>query len=66
MAPTKQPMKSSMRLPSGMSCEPAAVMPKAAGSATAATEINTAARPISECIAATNSGILVICTFFAT
>ncbi len=66
MAPTKQPMNSSIRLPSGISFEPTGAMPNAAGSATAATAMNTAARPISECIAATSSGILVICTLRAT
>ncbi|MNR23255.1 hypothetical protein D3C85_1402650 [compost metagenome] len=66
MAPTKQPMNSSIRLPVGIRCEPAGAMPNAAGSATAATAMNTAARPISECIAATSSGILVISTLRAT
>ena len=38
------------------------VMPKAHGSATAATPMKTAAKPIMLCIKATNSGILVIST----
>ncbi|VVE90616.1 hypothetical protein PBR20603_04602 [Pandoraea bronchicola] len=65
IAPTNVPMNSSMRLPGG-SGWPAATIPKAAGSATAATAIHTAARPISECMAATSSGILVISTLRAT
>src|SRR5471030_3219310 len=65
MAPTKVPMNSSMRLPKG-SASPTAAMPKACGSDTAATAMQTAARPISECMAATSSGILVISTFFAS
>ena len=40
----------------------AGVMPNAQGSATAATAINTAAKPIMLCMKATNSGILVIST----
>ncbi len=40
-------------------------MPKAHGSATAATAMNTAARPIMLCMKATSSGILVICTRLA-
>ena len=39
--------------------------PNADGSATAAYAMNTAARPISECMAATSSGILVISTRLA-
>ncbi len=66
MAPTKVPMNSSTRLPSGSTLSSASVMPKAAGSATAATAMQTAARPISECMAATSSGILVISTVRAT
>ena len=41
------------------------VMPKAQGSATAATPMNTAARPIMLCMKATSSGILVISTLWA-
>jgi hypothetical protein len=40
-------------------------MPKAAGSTTAATAMNTAARPIMLCMKATSSGILVISTRWA-
>src|SRR5476649_1390291 len=65
MAPTKVPMNNSMRLPKG-SASPTAAMPKACGSDTAATAMQTAANPISECMAATSSGILVISTFFAS
>ena len=65
IAPTKVPMNSSMRLPKG-SASSAAAMPNACGSDTAATAMHTAARPISECIAATSSGILVISTFLAS
>ena len=61
-APTKVPMKSSSRLPAG-SC---AGMPKAVGLLTTETAISTAAMPTSECIAATSSGICVICTRRAT
>ena len=44
---------------------PLETMPKAWGSATAATAMNTAARPIMLCMKATNSGILVISTRLA-
>src|SRR5471032_1806334 len=44
MAPTKVPMNNSMRLPKG-SASPTAAMPKACGSDTAATAMQTAARP---------------------
>ncbi len=64
IAPTKVPMNSSIRLPVGNN-SPCAAIPKAHGSDTAATAIHTAARPISECIAATSSGILVISTRLA-
>jgi hypothetical protein len=49
------------RVPVGIS-PPLGLMPKAQGSATAAMAMNTAARPIMECMKATSSGILVICT----
>jgi len=55
------PRNSSSRLPAGMAC-PLAAMLKAQGSATAATAMNTAARPIMLCMKATSSGILVIST----
>ena len=58
MAPTKVPMKSSSRLPAGSG----SVMPNEAGLFTIATAISTAAMPTSECMAATSSGICVICT----
>ena len=61
MAPTKVPMNSSMRLPTGMG-SPWPTMLKAQGSATQAMAMNTAARPIIECMKATSSGILVIST----
>jgi len=64
IAPTKVPMNSSSRLPSGIGW-PFAEMPKAQGSATAAIAMNTAARPIMECMKATSSGILVISTRLA-
>ncbi|MNK62730.1 hypothetical protein D3C87_819170 [compost metagenome] len=64
MAPTKVPMNSSKRLPMG-SASPCLAILKAHGSDTAATAIHTAARPISECMAATSSGIFVISTVFA-
>ena len=63
-APTKVPMNSSRRLPKGSGVSRVAIW-KAQGSDTAATAMQTAARPISECMAATSSGILVISTFFA-
>ncbi len=66
IAPTNVPMNSSIRLPEGSTVSPAGTMPNAAGSATAATAMHTAARPISECMAATSSGILVISTLRAT
>ncbi|CPO00777.1 Uncharacterised protein [Bordetella pertussis] len=64
MAPTKVPMNSSRRLPVGIS-PPAVAMPKACGSATTATAMATAARPIMLCMKATSSGILVISTRLA-
>ena len=44
------------------SARPCAAMPNAYGSATAATAMNTAARPIMLCMNATSSGIFVIST----
>jgi hypothetical protein len=64
IAPTKAPMNSSTRLPIG-SAPPFSTMLKAQGSATQATAMNTAARPIMLCMKATSSGILVISTFLA-
>ena len=64
MAPTKVPMNSSKRLPTGTGM-PAGAMPKACGSATTATAMATAARPIMLCMKATSSGILVISTRLA-
>jgi len=64
MAPMAAPRKSSILLPNGMAT-PLAAMPKAQGSATAATAMNTAARPIMLCMKATSSGILVISTRLA-
>ena len=64
MAPIAAPRNNSSRLPVGMA-SPLAVMLKAQGSATAATAMNTAARPIMLCMNATSSGILVISTRFA-
>ena len=61
-APTNVPMKSSRRLPVGSGSGRL----KAAGLRTIATAIRTAARPTSECIAATSSGICVISTRRAT
>ena len=65
MAPMNTPSASSMRLPPGISWLPLAAMPKAAGSATAATAMATAARPIMLWKKATSSGILVISTVLA-
>src|SRR4029077_4726248 len=65
IAPTKEPMKSSTRLPVGIGA-PAATMANAAGSATAAIAMKTAARPIIECMKATISGICVIGTMRAS
>ena len=64
IAPTNAPMKSSMRLPTGIAPLESA-MPNAPGSATAAIAMNTAARPIMLCMKATISGILVISTLNA-
>ena len=61
-APMNVPMKSSSLLPAGMGL----ARPSAVGLCTAATAISTAARPTSECMAATSSGICVICTRRAT
>jgi len=55
-------MKSSRRLPRGRGSG----SPNAPGLFTTATAISTAAMPTSECIAATSSGICVICTRRAT
>ena len=62
IAPTNVPMNSSSLLPSGIG----SAIPSAAGLLTAAMAISTAAMPTSECIAATSSGICVICTRRAT
>ena len=64
MAPMAAPRNNSSRLPAGMSAvpRPLATIWKASGSAMAATAMNTAARPIMECMKATSSGILVIST----
>ena len=62
MAPMKVPMNSSSLCPNVIGTS----SPIAAGLLTAATAMNTAARPTSECIAATSSGICVICTRRAT
>ncbi len=64
IAPIAAPRKSSKRLPVGIGW-PFSVMPKADGSATAATAMNTAARPIMLWKNATSSGILVISTVLA-
>ena len=64
IAPTNVPMNSSRRLPRGIGC-PAATIPNAFGSATAATAIHTAAKPIMLCMKATSSGIFVISTRLA-
>ena len=62
IAPMNVPMKSSSLLPIGMG----SARPSAVGLLTAAIAMRTAARPTSECIAATSSGICVICTRRAT
>jgi hypothetical protein len=64
MAPMAAPRNSSSRLPAGMGW-PLATIWNAQGSATAATAMNTAARPIMLCMKATSSGILVISTRWA-
>ncbi len=62
IAPMKVPMNSSaLCSPVSGECNPIA-----SGLFTAATAMKTAARPTSECIAATSSGICVICTRRAT
>jgi len=61
-APMKVPMNSSIRLPAGIGTS----MLNADGSLTTANAMSTAARPTSECIAATSSGICVICTRLET
>ena len=58
------PKNSSRRLPAGIGW-PLAAMLNAHGSATAATAMKTAAKPIMLCIKATSSGILVISTRLA-
>ncbi len=62
MAPMNVPRNSSSLLPIGNM----AGNPNEAGLLTAAIAINTAARPTSECMKATSSGIAVICTRRAT
>ncbi len=64
IVPTKVLMNNSTRLPYGIG-SPGAASSNADGSATTAYAMHTAARPISECIAATSSGIFVISTFAA-
>jgi hypothetical protein len=64
IAPMAAPRNSSTLLPNGIGW-PLVVMPKAQGSATTATAMNTAARPIMLCMKATSSGILVISTRWA-
>ena len=58
MAPTNVPMNSSIRLPVGIGYSTL----KAVGFMMTAIAMSTAAMPTSECIAATSSGICVICT----
>ena len=62
IAPTNVPMNNSTRLPAGMGSPTL----NAIGLLTTAMAMSTAARPTSECIAATSSGICVICTRCAT
>ena len=62
IAPINVPRNSSNLLPIGR----IAGKPNETGLLTAAIAINTAAKPTSECINATSSGIAVICTRFAT
>src|SRR5688500_2648004 len=62
MAPMNVPRNSSSLLPIGNG----AGKPNEAGLLTAAIAMNTAARPTSECMKATSSGIAVICTRRAT
>ncbi len=62
IAPTNVPMNSSTRLPRGIGNG----MLNAFGLLTTAHAMRTAARPTSECIAATSSGICVISTRLAT
>ena len=61
IAPMNVPRKSSMRLPAGIGSSRL----NAVGVLTTAVAMSTAARPTSECIAATSSGICVISTRFA-
>ena len=67
IAPMAAPRNNSNRLPTGISSVPVPgpVIPNAAGSTTAATAMNTAAKPIMLCMKATSSGILVISTRWA-
>jgi len=65
MAPMAAPRNSSSRLPAGMGAPLAMPSSMAAGSTTAATAMNTAARPIMLWKKATSSGILVISTVLA-
>ena len=61
IAPMKVPRNSSMRLPAGIG----SARLNAVGELTTAVAMSTAARPTSECIAATSSGICVISTRLA-
>ena len=65
IAPMAAPKNNSKRLPAGIGAPFSKPCSKAWGSATAATAMNTAAKPIMLCIKATNSGILVISTRLA-
>ena len=62
IAPMNVPRKSSMRLPMGIDDSRS----NESGSLTTAQAMSTAAIPTSECMAATSSGIWVICTRLAT
>ena len=65
IAPIAAPRKSSSRLPVGIGAPLSSPCSIAAGSATAATAMNTAARPIMLWKNATSSGIFVISTVLA-
>ncbi|MNR41135.1 hypothetical protein D3C85_1594850 [compost metagenome] len=65
IAPMAAPRNSSRRLPAGIASPSCLTMPSDCGSTTAATAMNTAARPIMLCMKATSSGILVISTRLA-
>ncbi len=65
MAPMAAPRNSSSRLPVGIGAPFSSPCSSAAGSATAATAMKTAARPIMLWKNATSSGILVISTVLA-